>query len=183
MDRRTKYTKKIIKETLLEMLKAKDINKITVSGICSKADINRATFYRYYIDIYDLLDKIQQDFIEELKETSYNKDYTVFTFSKDMLQVCLNNKDLLKVIFKTQSNIYFLHDFLEIGYQKCKEKWKSEVNDLDEESIDYAAVFIYNGALGVINYWIQNDFEEPVDKISLIIEQLSYDGIKKFLYN
>ena len=100
MDRRIRYTKKIIKETFLNLLEEKELNKITVSEICRISDINRATFYRYYLDVYDLLDKIQQDFIEELKETSYNKDYTVFTFSKDMLQVCLNNKDLLKVIFK-----------------------------------------------------------------------------------
>lgn len=181
MDRRVKYTKKIIKDNFLDLLKKNDINKITVSELCKAADINRATFYRYYLDIYDLLDKIQKEFIDELKSVSNDKDYTVFTFSKEMLQVCLNNRDLLSVIFKTQSNIYFLHDFLEIGYAKCKDKWLKDFGDLEEEVIDYAAIFIFNGALGVINYWIQNDFDESVDKISSIIEDLSYNGIKDFL--
>ena len=65
MDRRVKYTKKIIKECFFDLLNEKEINKITVSELCTKADINRATFYRYYIDIYDLLEKIQEEFIEE----------------------------------------------------------------------------------------------------------------------
>ena len=61
MDRRVKYTKNIIKESFVELLRKKDINKITVSELCEKADINRATFYRYYIDVYDLLEKIGQE--------------------------------------------------------------------------------------------------------------------------
>jgi AcrR family transcriptional regulator len=59
MDRRTKYTKKMIKDTLIDLLlEGKDITKVTVSEICEIADINRATFYRYYLDIFDLLDKM-----------------------------------------------------------------------------------------------------------------------------
>ena len=43
--------------------------------------------------------------------------------------------------------------------------------------------FIFNGAIGVINYWVQNEFTESVDEISTIIEELSYNGIKSYLYN
>lgn len=182
MDRRVKYTRKVIKDCFFDLLKEKEINKITVSELCNKADINRATFYRYYLDIYDLLDQIQNEFILELKEISSEKDYTVFSFSNEMLQVCLNNKELLNIIFKTQNNIYFLNDFLEIAYEKCKSKWLREIKDLDEKDMEYATIFIFNGALGVINYWVQNDFLDSVDDISKIIEELSYNGIKSFLY-
>lgn len=183
MDRRIKYTKQIIKDCFFELLAEKDINKITVSELCNKADINRATFYRYYIDIYDLLEKIQYDFINELKELSSEKDYTVFTFSKEMLQVFLNNKDLLNIIFKTKNHIYFLSEFLDIAYEKCKNKWSKEIVSLDEKNIEFAATFIFNGAIGVINYWVQNDFNDSIEYIAKTIEELSYNGIKSYLYN
>ena len=67
MDRRVKYTKKIIKDTFLELLSKKDIKKITVSEICNIADINRATFYRYYLDVHNLLESIEDEFVCELK--------------------------------------------------------------------------------------------------------------------
>ena len=67
MDRRIKYTKKTIKDTFIKLLAEKDIKKITVSELCKKADINRATFYRYYLDVYDLLDSIKKEFEIELK--------------------------------------------------------------------------------------------------------------------
>ena len=183
MDRRVKYTKKTIQDCFFELLNEKEINKITVSELCTKADINRATFYRYYIDIYDLLEKIQEEFIDELKIISSEKDYTVLSFSKEMLQVFLNNKELLKIVFKTQNHIYFLNDFLDIVYEKCKNKWTREIENLEEKDIEFATIFIFNGAIGVINYWVQNDFSESVDDISTIIEELSYNGIKSFLYH
>ena len=91
MDRRTKFTQKVIKDTFLDLLETKDIKKITVSEICEKADINRATFYRYYLDVYDLLDKIQEEFVNELKMASANDcDYTVATFARDLLLAFTN---------------------------------------------------------------------------------------------
>ena len=183
MDRRIKYTKNIIKTTFLSLLEEKDIKKITVSEICKLSDINRATFYRYYLDVYDLLDKIQEDFIIELKSASNNEDtYTVSTFSKELLNVFVENKELVRILFNTNNNLYFLNDILSVAYEKCKKKWSSDLPNLSEEDMEYASVFIFNGALGVINFWVKNDFDKSVDEISLIIEQLSYYGTKRFIY-
>lgn len=67
-NQRVKITKKIIKNTLVDMLEDMDINKITVSSLCKRAEINRSTFYNYYDDIYDLLKKIEDEIFNEIKE-------------------------------------------------------------------------------------------------------------------
>lgn len=185
MDRRTKYTKKIIKETFLSLLSKKDIKKITISELCEIADINRATFYRYYLDIYDLLDNIQKEFEIELKEAYIpikDEDKTVFKFSKAMLNVFIKNKELVKILFNTNNNIYFLHNILEIAYERCKERWTKDLPNISEEDMEYATVFIFNGALGVINYWIQNDFDKDINELATTIETLSYFGTQKYIY-
>lgn len=183
MDRRIKYTKKIIKDTLIDLLNKKDIKKITVSEICKIADINRATFYRYYLDIYDLLDKIEEEFVTELKLVSrQSNNDTISGFTKDLLNVFLSNKDLVKVLFNTNNNIYFLNDVLEVAYEKCKDKWQKDLPTISEQDIEYASLFIFNGALGVVNYWVKNDFDKDVDEVSTIIERLSYFGTKRFIY-
>ena len=71
---------------------------------------------------------------------------------------------------------------LEISYNSCREKWLNDVETLSNEEIDNAAVFIYNGAFGIINYWVKNDFDQDIDKISKTIEQLSCYGIKRYIY-
>jgi len=183
MDRRIKYTKKIIKDTFIELLEEKDLKKITVSEICKIADINRATFYRYYLDVYDLLDKIEEEFVTELKMASNDTDeYTIFSFSNDLLKVFLDNKELVKILFNTNNNVYFLNDILEVAYEKCKTKWEADIPNINQEDIEYASAFIFNGALGVINFWVQNDFDKSADEISEIIERLCYFGTKRFIY-
>ena len=183
MDRRIKYTKTVIKDTIIKLLQEKDIKKITVSEICKIADINRATFYRYYLDVYDLLDKIKDDLIEELRAAvTDSSNYTVSIFAKDLLKVLLDNKELVKILFKTDNNVYFLYDFLEVAYDKCKERWQNDLKNINEEDIDYATLFIFNGALGIINYWVNNDFDKGIDELAEIIEKLSYFGIKRFIY-
>lgn len=186
MDRRIKYTKKIIKDTFIDLLDGKDIKKITVSEICQKADINRATFYRYYLDVYDLLEKIAEDFLRELKEP-YEKDpariSNVGAFTKEILAVFLENKKLVKILFNTNNNIYFLNDFLEVAYTMCKNRWMQDIPNITEEKVDYAVAFIFNGALGIVNYWVKNDFDDDIDNIADTIEELSYYGTRKFIYN
>lgn len=185
MDRRIKYTKKIIKEVFLSLLEKKELNKITVSEICLIADINRATFYRYYLDIFDLFDKIQEEFVEKLKLSIENNenDYTVFSFCKGLLEVLLEEKDLAKIIFNINKNLVFLDDILEIAYTNCYNNWSKDYPDVSPEDVEYATIFIFNGALGIINFWIKNDFNKSIDEVALMIQNLSYSGIKKFISN
>ena len=47
-------TKKNIKEPFLTLLEEKPLDKIHVQEILDTVQINRATFYKYYLDKYDL---------------------------------------------------------------------------------------------------------------------------------
>ena len=65
-DSRIIQTKRAIKAEIINLLRQYPLNKITVKMLCDKAEINRATFYRYYEDVYDLYDKIKAQFIDEI---------------------------------------------------------------------------------------------------------------------
>ena len=54
-DRRTKYTRNLIKEVLMAFLKERRFETITVTEICRRAEINRGTFYLHYLDTYNVL--------------------------------------------------------------------------------------------------------------------------------
>lgn len=60
-DRRTRYTRKTIKEAFLDELSKKKFGKITVTAICQICEINRGTFYLHYFDLDDVLDDVLCD--------------------------------------------------------------------------------------------------------------------------
>ena len=56
-------SKKLINDALADLLTEKPLDKITVTDVVSRADINRGTFYAHYRDIPDVVDHlIQQTF-------------------------------------------------------------------------------------------------------------------------
>ena len=68
-DRRTKYTRNLIKEVLMAFLKERRFETITVTEICRRAEINRGTFYLHYLDTYNVLEDLVDDFLSETTDT------------------------------------------------------------------------------------------------------------------
>ena len=231
MDRRIKYTKKIIKETFFELISEKDIKKIeeeieyrklvvrkeAIEAVkearaqgdlsenfeyyAAKRDKNKNESRIRYLervirtakvvsdeskeDEVGLYNTVEVYFEDELKAAYTPKDEsekTVKHFSKAMLEVFIEHKKLVKLLFNTNNGLYFLNSILEIAYSRCKEKWEKDLPDISQEDMEYASIFIFNGALGVINFWVQNDFDKDINEISEIIETLSYYGTKKYIY-
>lgn len=67
-DKRIEKTKLLIKKTFLDLAKTTDINKITVKAICDRANINRGTFYYHYLDVIDLIEKLEISAAERIAE-------------------------------------------------------------------------------------------------------------------
>jgi len=65
-DRRTKYTRKVIKDTYVELISELPPHKITVTEVCRRADINRGTFYLHYEALPDVMKDLENEVFEEL---------------------------------------------------------------------------------------------------------------------
>ena len=64
--KKTTKTQKKFEETLLKLMEAKKFEAITVNDITELADVNRSTFYRHYLDKYDLLEKIEDNILNHV---------------------------------------------------------------------------------------------------------------------
>lgn len=68
-DLRIIRTRKLLSNTLLDMMEETSIEKISVIDLCNRAMVNRATFYAHFEDKYHLLSFA----LEELKDELYDK--------------------------------------------------------------------------------------------------------------
>lgn len=68
-DRRTRKTKKAIKDEVLRQMQTRSYGELTVTGICDALDISRRTFYLHYLDMADVFHHI----FEEVNETLYEE--------------------------------------------------------------------------------------------------------------
>lgn len=48
----------------------KSVRRVTVGTVSQKARVNRSTFYQYFVDIYALLDVVEDELIGEIQESA-----------------------------------------------------------------------------------------------------------------
>ncbi|NFW02796.1 TetR/AcrR family transcriptional regulator, partial [Staphylococcus aureus] len=89
-DRRIRKTKSSIKQAFTKLLQEKDLEKITIRDITTRADINRGTFYLHYEDKYMLLADMEDEYISEL--TTYTQfDLLRGSSIEDIANTFVNN--------------------------------------------------------------------------------------------
>lgn len=65
-DLRFRKTELSIRAAFFELLKSRRISEITVAEISRKAMLGRGTFYLHYKDIHDLLDTLENEYVEAI---------------------------------------------------------------------------------------------------------------------
>lgn len=171
IDRRTKYTLNIIKETTLKLMEEKEISKITVTEICELADINRATFYKYYEDIYNLVEEIETELYTNIKnkiDLIENKE-TISPFVTSIIEVIYTNQHACKVLFGKYGNKEFIRKIVYLAYIKSATEWEIELKKYSSDEINYIFLFFAHGSIGIIENWISENFKETPKEISDLI--------------
>ena len=81
----------------LDMLEEMPIQKITVKGICEKAEINRSTFYRYYKDPYDLMEQIESELWESFRQQIVGRSNGDITQALEEMFLAIRNERIVYV--------------------------------------------------------------------------------------
>lgn len=66
-DRRVRRTRRLLRESLLELVAEKGYDRVTVQDVIDRADLSRATFYAHFRDKDDLLVSGLDELIEALR--------------------------------------------------------------------------------------------------------------------
>ncbi len=181
-DRRVKYTKMVIRESFLSLLTDKPITQITVKEICQKSDINRATFYSHYEDVYDLLDQIENEFYDSLMETINANKSTLNSVAvpNDILQTIYKYGDLCTVILGKHGDKAFLRKLINLGYIDALSSWRSLFPNISHDELCLIYELIANGCIGLIQIWIEKGMTEHPEEIAEIIVSFTIAGLRGY---
>ena len=173
-DRRVRKTQTAIKDVLITLLEKKRFEEITIQEISNLADVNRSTFYTHFIDKYDLLDKMENEKIDEIRsflESSKNDDELKISESqlRETMDFVINSigehLDFYKLMFNLgkESN---LHEKL---YELLTGHLNHVVNDNDkirDIPFPYFMSYVSGAGLSLIRHWVED--ENRISKEELI---------------
>jgi len=174
----------VLRQSLLELMKTKPIEKITVKEICEHADINRGTFYTHYSEPRALLEQIQNELYNEIKATldKYLTDADPASGSIEMVQELIKcieqNSDICKILLGEHGDSEFLERIIDYAYEKSWEIWNLSMKLKNERLAEYYYSFVSSGSIGAIKLWIQSGMTEPPELLATLIDKLTSQGLK-----
>ena len=183
-DLRIVKTKKILFNSLLNLMKIKNFEKIKISDICEESLVNRSTFYAHYDDKYELLiDLFEERKLSLLKVFEDNENKA---FSKEYLMELLSilidhieeNKEIYSAILANNRNgilIDFLIDAIEKDVSE-KLKGNSEIM-ISNLPLDIIVKFYAGGLINIGIDCITRTKKYSKKELLLYIDKLIPDKI------
>lgn len=182
-DLRVVKTRKVLYETLIDLMKTKTFEEIKVSDICSKALINRSTFYAHYEDKYDLL----VEFINSLKEeftNELNKNKNILNtreYYLEMIRLFLdhieNKKDIYNAIMINNRNSIMMDILSSVANNEVIKKMESS-NISTKVPTNIIAKFYLGGVLNLGIEWLRDSNKYTKDEIVKYLEILIPENVE-----
>jgi AcrR family transcriptional regulator len=173
-NRKTRYTRQAIRDSLIELMGTRPITDITIKEICALADVSRPTFYAHYRDQYELLKTIEDEvsvyFEKFVFETEKNTKREIQRQIEDVLQYIENNSNSIQVLLSENGDIgfqkRFFYRFTEYVQRKAKKYIKKEeapgINEL-------YSVFTVQGLITLVQYWLKNNMNPSKKELAAMI--------------
>ena len=126
MDRRVRKTRAQLRAGLARLMQQKNIKEITVKELVDEIDINRSTFYLHYTDIYQMLQSIEgelmEDILEAIKEHPLDPGMKEegYSFAIQLFRILAANKDFCAALWKRLKNwsrTLFCRNFLRCSHR------------------------------------------------------------------
>lgn len=176
-DRRVRRTRRLLKQALAELMAAKDFREITVKDITERADLNRGTFYLHYTDTYNLLEKLENETLEDFQNMI--DLYVPQTDQKDLTPILQpiaeyirENAAVCKALFGNRASNEFALKFHRLIRDNGRKIIRQKYPEAEGPALDYFFAFITFGLTGVIKQWFNTNMQLDNEEIIQISNRI-----------
>ncbi|MBD8973043.1 MAG: TetR/AcrR family transcriptional regulator [Clostridiales bacterium] len=166
VDRRVRKTRAQLRAGLARLMQKKNIREITVTELVDEVDINRSTFYLHYEDIYQMLESIEQEIMEEIRLSITSNPIEPLT-STDKAQSFLvhiftyleENREFCKALLGPHGDMAFVEQTEKLVAETV---FESLTNQFPKTTPDllYTYSFCLTGLVGMLKSWLSAESPE-----------------------
>ena len=163
VDRRVRKTKAQLRAGLARLMQKKSIKEITVKELVEEVDINRSTFYLHYTDIYQMLESIEAELMEEITHLvadypldPLNNKESSYPFIEQIFTILDHNKDICIALLGKNGDMAFVN----------------RIEKLIADTVLHAYAFCLNGCVGMIKTWLSSENQESTQHMAELTHKL-----------
>lgn len=184
-DRRVVKTKRAIRNAFAKLLCEKDIDKITIKDIADTADINRKTFYNYYSGVYQIIDEIENEVVENIDTAIQDVDTNEYLKNPNAIFSRITetiNKDLdfYGYLLSMNTNVSLFSKIVDLLKEKLTQTILSKV-EADQSRLSIVVEYTISGMISAYKSWFNSDRKLSIEEVSEILCRMICDGANVFL--
>lgn len=181
-DLRVQRTRKLLQQALIELTVEMGFASVTVRDITRRAMVNRSTFYRYYLDKYDLLNQYMAEVQASTAQAATLAEKTEpFVPGKVppgllvLVKQVQANASFYRVMLSRNGDPAFIERFRQTSENRYRSLFSQYnwASDLKAPPIDMKLAYISYASVGVILWWLENDQPCSSEQLASWLGQLS----------
>lgn len=186
-DRRARRSRKMLKESLLELMKEKTFADISVRDVTDGADMNRGTFYLHYSGTAELLESLEEDLLEELQAlVDAHMEETVEEGSvapvfEPVLDFAIENRETCAVLFASSEASGFFQSIQKLVHENGTPLVRAWFSPSDPRQTDYLLNFLAWGFIGLLAEWFEKGMALPKAELLAAAQRMA-DGASVGLF-
>ena len=183
-DLRVVKTRRVIRNTLFEMMSEKPLSKITISEICARAEINRKTFYRHYRTVGDVITELENEILNEFSAIMRTGNKSVLDAGsaiRDISAVVERRRDFFAGLMKLNPDLFSNGKIKAMLCRMISVSLKN-VGALDDETtLRAAAEFTVSGVLSLYAAWFDGGCKDDLAFLTEVSVKMTTEGLSAFV--
>lgn len=177
-------SRKLIRQAFMDLLKEKPFEKITVTDIVKRAEINRSTFYAHYPDVLGLLEEIQNEIITYTEKMMDDIDFRNFMKNpepllKEVVNLAMENVELYRLLSTSNMAAKQLLTIKNVLIERTLNTVEFPELELGAFEKEFAVRFFMGGAADLYMQWLNGEvdcsIEELTSELAKMIVRVSKD--------
>lgn len=177
-DRRARRTRRLLRESLLELLEEKRFGEISIRDVTDRADMNRTTFYLHYTDTAQLLGSVEEELLREaqalidahIRETV--QDGSMRPVFEPVLDFVVEHRKVCTVLMENQEASRFTEHLQTLIRANGVEIIRAWFPEHRETAVSYFLQFAACGLIGLVTEWFQRNMDLSKEELLTAAEGL-----------
>jgi len=159
--------KEAMGEALLKLIKEKPLDKITVDEFTKEANVGRATYYRQFKSKQDVISyKLNRDWLKYSEKNNLSSDkMNPLDYSAAFFNYIYSMRETNRILIESGCKLC-IFDAMQFSFEDVK-------NPADSKKY-YRDKFRSHGLFGLVDGWIESDYNLSVQQISELAVELFY---------
>ena len=163
-------SRRMIRQAFLDLLRQKVFEKITVTDIVKRADINRSTFYAHYPDVLGLVEEMMAEVIDNSLQLVANLDiqdifHDPIPFLQGLITLGEENLEIYKLLDKSDFALRQIEKMKFLLIQKSMTAVGIPESIRQNTAFRIQVNFFIGGILSTYQQWMQGNLNCSTDEI------------------